>query len=170
MVSVSYITNPMNWLLPVLGNSYPFETRSGIYINPAMRFYLYKIPGIPAGFYASPEFGFIQQTRTLNADTVFSYSYNQSLYKTDTLRTIFPKQNSTLREYQVAATVGWQGIINRVFVWDIYIGEGFSIVQSSGDDIDSFYKHINSVNSGNQKRTPKDGARLLAGFRIGIPF
>lgn len=167
MLSVSYITNPMNWVLPILGNSYPFETRSGFYINPSMRFYLYKIPNIPAGFYASPEFGFIQQTRSLTADTVYQNS-NNYLYSIDTLR--FPAQTSTLREYQVAATVGWQGVINRVFVWDVYIGEGFSIVQSSGDDIDSFYKHINAVNPGNQKRTPKDGARLLAGFRIGIPF
>ena len=168
VIGASYITNPYAPVLSVLGNSYPYKTRSGYYINPTMRFYLYKTPNQPGGFYASPEIGFIHQTKTLPSDSATKINYgNYPNYINDTVTNMAQQETITINEFQGAATIGYQAVIKNVFVIDLYFGEGFAITNTSGD-IDKFYKHINDFYS--HKNTPKDGSRLLAGFKIGIPF
>lgn len=169
MLGASYITNPVSWADDVLPNAYPFKTRYGFYVNPSIRFYLSKTPGKPGGFYASPEVGYIQQTKVLGKYSYDKQSYDPKTYQTITTTYTYPERKLTFKEYQGAVTIGYQFIVKDVFALDLYCGEGISIIRFQGGDPNAFYKQLNEVyhKSG---MVPKDGSRLLAGFKMGVPF
>ncbi len=167
VLGMSYITNPYSVVLSVIGNDYPYKTRMGYYFNPAIRFYLYRLPNLPGGFYASPEIGLIGQTKELDGDSVHTQYNNGSYYK-DSIVYYAPEKLS-ITEYQAAATIGYQSVINKVFIVDVYVGEGMSLLYYASGNVNRFYEHINKA-TGSNKKVPKDGARLLAGFKVGIPF
>ncbi len=155
MLGFCYITNPPGSVTGLLGNLYPYADRKGFYLNPSIRFYLWKQPGVPGGFYAAPELGFTRQVKSV---TPYIYS------RTNKSITISydPGNKITVYDYQVAATLGYQAVIGKVFVFDLYAGEGSSFISFSGNE-ELFFSHIN-------KKIPKSGAKLIGGFKIGIPF
>lgn len=166
VIGASYITNEPQIFA---GIRKTYETRDGFYINPALRFYLFKNNAMPGGFYFSPEVGFIQQTKRLGADSAEVYheptSVKDSVYYT--MRQ-FPAVKMVQNELQIGATIGYQAVIKNVFVIDLYAGEALGLVSFKGN-VSQYYEHLNLLGF-STKLPPINGARLLAGVKIGMAF
>ena len=167
-VGASYITNPYSLVLSTMGNGYPYRTRYGFYINPSFRIFLYKTPGMPGGFYVSPEIGYIMQNKFLQKDSLVAGQYDPKSGSTVSTTTYFPERKIITHEFQSAITIGYQTIFSNVFVLDLYVGEGLSIVRIQGNST-AFFDQNDRLYS-NDITEPRDGARLLGGFKIGVPF
>ncbi|MEZ4722655.1 MAG: hypothetical protein R2813_12340 [Flavobacteriales bacterium] len=166
VIGASYITNEPQ-IISNINKTY--DTREGFYINPALRFYLFKNTDSPGGFYASPEVGFIQQTKRIGADTVQVYKEPTDIKDTIYYYTAsYPSEKLVTNELQIGATIGYQVVIKKVFVLDIYAGEALGLMSFAGNP-NRYYQHLVDAGYSN-KRVPIDGARLLAGVKIGIAF
>lgn len=159
MINLNFITNPMI----NLGSSYPYDNRRGYYINPTMRFYLYKIPKFPGGFYIAPEAAYASQTWYLDEYTIQSYDASGALLPP----TVLPAEHIQMNTVEVSATTGYQ-FAGKYVVADFYIGQGISMPTYSGDT-KSFFNHA-QLSKYVSKDPLKDHARLLWGVKVGIPF
>lgn len=166
VLGASYITNEPQ---AFSGLNKTYDTRDGFYINPALRFYLFKTTESPGGFYVSPEVGFIQQTKKLGADSAQVYREpsgpKDTIYYTNVF---FPAEKIVQNELQIGATIGYQAVIKKVFVIDIYIGEALGLMSFAGNE-KRYYDHLNAIDYSG-KSFPINGARLLAGVKIGMAF
>ncbi len=149
MVNLNYITNPM-----VKINNKGYDNRSGYYINPVARFYIYKIPKFPGGFYVAPEMAYASQTWTLNEGTGTSgYNYGSKSMKFNTL--------------EISATTGYQ-FAGKYVVADFYAGQGVSMPTYSGDT-KVYFAQLKDVQN-TKKTILTNHARFLWGVKVGIPF
>lgn len=159
MINLNFITNPMI----DLGGNYPYDNRRGYYINPTMRFYLYKIPNFPGGFYIAPEAAYASQTWYLDEFSIQSYDAVGNPLPP----TVIPAEHIKMNTVEISATTGYQ-FAGKYIVADFYIGQGVSLPTYSGDT-KSYFNHA-QLSKYVSKEPLKDRARLLWGVKVGIPF